>query len=139
MKLGMYEEAITWCDKGLAVSFCDIFGLLRNILKRRLRMCTNLHRKKALSKVPCTTGHWVCDATCEIRESRDKRKMKPVDTLLFALFNSTHKHTLSNDDKFLASRVSRVLRLSCKLNTRWAHATPYTRLFKELSTLQFFI
>ena len=52
MKLGMYEEAVTWCDKGLAVSFCyfwntlDIAILLRNKVKRRLRMCTYLHRKK---------------------------------------------------------------------------------------------
>ena len=24
LELGLYEEAIAWCDKGLAVSFCEI-------------------------------------------------------------------------------------------------------------------
>lgn len=52
MKLGMYEEAGMWCDKGLAVSFYDFWNtwdiaiLLRNKVKQRLRMCKYLHRKR---------------------------------------------------------------------------------------------
>lgn len=52
MKLGMYEEAVTWCDKGLAVSFYDFWNtwdiaiLLRNKVKQGLCMCTYLHRKR---------------------------------------------------------------------------------------------
>ena len=58
MKLGMYEEAGMWCDKGLAVSFYDFWNtwdiaiLLRNKVKRRLRMCTYLHRKRLWVKYP---------------------------------------------------------------------------------------
>ena len=56
--------------------------------------------KKALSKLPCATGHWVYGATCETREGRGERKITLVDALLFALFDSTHKHTHTTNDKF---------------------------------------
>ena len=34
VKLGLYDEAITWCDKGLAVSFYNnLCGLAGNLSK----------------------------------------------------------------------------------------------------------